>query len=321
MNEREQIVVVGFGWVGQANALALATMGYRVSYFDIGNPERHYGKYAELYESMTRLNSILETDSPETCYVVCVGDRVSEDGVQDIGAIRAALDSLKSAQGVVVLRSTVLPDHLETLGFDYYVPEFLHEKYAVEECIAPHFVVVGKDSTKKREPSFFNAWRQRTPRLFDGTPREAAFVKYLSNLWNATRVAFVNEFGDTIATPKSPAEVDTISRVMNFVLMNEPYQRYGRGFDGHCLPKDMRAFTRWNKDKNKNVALLEGAYRSNEAHIAIEKSHPSLPKWFAEWGTPHLSGVVALREFLYSIGKNIRDPREFINRRILRRDV
>ena len=318
---RGSIVVVGFGWVGQANALALTAMGYSVSYFDIGSPEKHYNAYKDLYERVPRWQSVLEADSAETCYVVCVGDRVSEAGAQDIGAIRSALDSLKSAKGVIVLRSTVLPDHLETLKFDYYVPEFLHEKYAVEECVSPYFVVVGKSATKKLEPTFFNAWRRRTPRLFDGTPREAAFVKYLSNLWNATRVAFVNEFGDTITEPKSPADVDTISRVMNFVLMSEPYQRYGRGFDGHCLPKDMRAFTRWYKGKNKNVALLEGAYRSNEAHITIEKSHPSLPKWFAEWGTPHLSGVVALREFLYSIGKNIRDPREFIQRRILRRDI
>src|SRR3990167_9915550 len=110
------MVVGGFGWVGQAKALALTAMGYGVSYFDIGSPERHYGKYAELYDSVTRLDSILQTDSPETCYIVCVGDRVSEDGVQDIGAIRSALDSLKGANGVIVLRSTVLPDQPGKIG-------------------------------------------------------------------------------------------------------------------------------------------------------------------------------------------------------------
>lgn len=314
MQNREQIVVVGFGWVGQANALALSAMGYPVAYLDPMTPVRHYGAYADSYAGVRRLSSAQEADSADTVYLVCVGDKVAEDGTQDIANIHAALETLRGVEGTVVLRSTILPDLLAGLPFDYYMPEFLHEKTAVEECLSPHFVVVGSDNPRKKEPSFIALWRRRTPQHFDGTPREAAFVKYLSNLWNATRIAFVNEYGDAITTPNSPRAVDSISRVINFVLGGEGYTRYGRAFGGHCLPKDMRAFIKHYGDGGRHVELLRGAYASNDAHREMERDFPSLPEWFSAWQTPHMSGLVAWRELWYSIVKNFLDPRDFLLR-------
>ncbi|HVV15540.1 MAG TPA: hypothetical protein VHD55_04030 [Candidatus Paceibacterota bacterium] len=309
------VVIVGFGWVGQANALALSRMGFHVSYFDPGNPSLHYtDTYADAYGRITRLSGVLERDAADTAYIVCVGDKVAEDGTQDISAIRAALESLKDAKGAVVLRSTVIPDLLESLNFDFYMPEFLHEKTAVEECLSPHFFVLGIRDTKTSRPAFFDAWQRATPLQFGGTPREAAFVKYLSNLWNATRIAFVNEFGDAIAEPSTPQDVDSISRVLNFVLGGEGYTRYGRAFGGHCLPKDTRAFVKWFGEQGKNVDLLRGVYASNAAHEALSVRHPALPEWFSAWQTPHMSGFVAWRELWFSLYKNISDPREFLAR-------
>lgn len=307
--------MVGFGWVGQANALALTRMGYVVSYFDPGKPALHYEReYARLYSRIPRLEHVLAEDSANTCYMVCVGDKVSEDGAQDISAIRAALESLVAAKGVVVLRSTVLPDSLDALPFDFYMPEFLHEKNAVEECLSPHFFVLGMRDQYAKQPGFFAEWRKRTPLHFGGTPREAAFVKYLSNLWNAVRIAFVNEYGDTIAEPRSPQEVASISRIISFVLGGESYTRYGRAFGGHCLPKDTRAFVGWFSKQGKNVDLLRGAYESNKAHQVLETSFEYLPQWFSAWQTPHMSGIIAWRELWYSLVKNFSDPREFMRR-------
>ena len=54
------------------------------------------------------------------------------DGNQDISLIRRALDGLKRRKGKIIIRSTILPNLLVTLQFDFYVPEFLHEIRAVE---------------------------------------------------------------------------------------------------------------------------------------------------------------------------------------------
>ena len=140
----ENIVIVGFGWVGQANALALTRMGHAVFYYDIAPPVLRYsGKYPELYAKVIPLRNVLEKDGKSTWYIVAVGDRVRDDGSQDLTLIKKALDSLEPARGRVILRSTVLPQNLKSLEFDFYVPEFLHERHAVGECLNPHYFVLG----------------------------------------------------------------------------------------------------------------------------------------------------------------------------------
>ena len=53
----DKIVIVGFGRVGQANALALSAMGYSVYYHDVREPCRHYEKtYAATYIAFMHLH-------------------------------------------------------------------------------------------------------------------------------------------------------------------------------------------------------------------------------------------------------------------------
>lgn len=279
----EKIVVVGFGWVGQANALALARLGFDVSYFDVATPPRHYAsRYGSLYEKVRPLGSLLEIDGPNTWYIVCIGDRVSEEGIQDISLIESVLESLKAAQGKVILRSTVLPSHLAQLPFDLYLPEFLHELYAVEECLNPFYFVVGS-----REeipwPSFFKEWESRACKVFKGTPEEASHLKYLSNLWNALRIAFVNEFGDSITLPRTEAERKSIERIMDFFFEKKSYLRYGQTFGGHCLPKDTRAFMTVKGEGGRLVPLLQAIYESNRLHQEVVDTYHTLPQWFSAW--------------------------------------
>jgi UDPglucose 6-dehydrogenase len=313
---KEKIVVVGYGWVGQANALALRSMGYSVSYFDPGNPTFHYeAKYSELYKHIPRQSTVLERDSPNTWYIVCVGDRVAEDGVQDISLIEKALDSLEGVAGHVILRSTIIPDSLARLRFDFYVPEFLHEKKAVEECITPYYFVIGRNSDSASEPSFFAKWEEKALRTFRGTPREASHIKYLSNLWNALRIAFTNEFGSTIKEPSSSEAVRDIERVMQFIFEDKGYLRYGRSFGGHCLPKDTRAYARWGKDTDRDVALIESMLISNAAHQIRENKYSDLHEWFSEWQRGAVSGWVALKGLTKSIRRNSRHPLRALRRR------
>ena len=279
----EKTVVVGFGWVGQANALALARMGFEVAYFDVATPPHHYvSRYGLLYEKIKPLGSLLEIDGPNTWYIVCIGDRVSEDGIQDISLIEKALESLKTSQGKVILRSTVLPNHLSRLQFDLYLPEFLHELYAVEECLNPFYFVVGS----RREtvyPSFLKEWESRACKVFKGTPEEASHLKYLSNIWNALCVAFVNEFGDSIALPQTEAERKKIERLMDFFFEKKSYLRYGQTFGGHCLPKDTRAFMAAKGAGGQETPILRAIYRSNQLHQKVVDTYHTLPQWFSAW--------------------------------------
>lgn len=304
----EHYVIVGFGWVGQANALALKMLGFDVSFFDPSTPLRHYTQYAHVYDVLPKLAEVRSNDSANTWYIVCVGDRVSDEGAQDISNIKNALDSLSGVRGGVILRSTILPDLLKDLKFDYYLPEFLHEKQAVEECVDPHFFVVGERPGTKAWPSLFHVWRARSRKVFKGTPREASFIKYLSNLWNATRIAFVNEFGDAIGRPSDREHLHEIERITDFLFDRGSYLRYGRSFGGHCLPKDTRAFRTWYEKKSAPLPLISGVYRSNTQHQALEEAFPLMPEWYSEWSENRGSGRRAFQELWHSIRKNIMNP-------------
>lgn len=283
-SKKEKIVVVGYGWVGQANAIALSRMGYPVWFYDTApTPTLHYAEEMDASHTMIRrAESIEEVDSEDTWYLVCVGDRVSEECEQDISLIKKATDSLRNVRGHVILRSTVLPQKLSELSFDIYMPEFLHELNAVEECINPFFFVLGTREVRAL-PSFLRDWERRSHKVFKGTPEEASYVKYLSNIWNAIRIAFVNEMGDSMGTPKTKEDVKKIERVLDFVLDRKSYLRYGQSFGGHCLPKDTRAYIGAHKKEGKSIDLLIGAYASNDAHAMVQEKYQSLPKVFSFW--------------------------------------
>lgn len=277
----EKIVVVGFGWVGQANALALVRMGFEVFYYDIITPKYHYaGGYLPLYEKIKPLQSLLQIDGPNTAYLICIGDRVSEEGRQDISLIEKALVSLRPAQGQIILRSTVLPKYLPRLPFHLYLPEFLHEINAVEECLNPFIFVLGQRD-KTVCPSFIKQWEARAVKIFKGTPEEASHLKYLSNVWNALRVAFVNEFGDSLARPTDKAQREKIERLIDFFFEKKSYLRYGQTFSGHCLPKDTRAFMAY-KEETGPSPVLRAIHESNRLHQQIEDAY-ILPQWFSSW--------------------------------------
>lgn len=280
-DKKEKIVIVGFGWVGQANALALARMGFDVFYYDIVAPQYHYiDKYQQLYKNIKSLPALKQIDSMETWYIVCIGDRVSEEGNQDISLIEKALEMLRGMQGKVILRSTILPKYLAKLPFHIYLPEFLHELYAVEECLNPFYFVIGS-RIGDDYPFFLKQWEERACKIFKGTPEEASYIKYLSNIWNALRIAFVNEFGDSISLPVNDGQRKKIENIIDFFFEKKSYLRYGRTFSGHCLPKDMRSFMAW-KGETMQVPLLKAIYEANNLHQQVVDSYP-LPQWFSEW--------------------------------------
>ena len=268
MNTKETIVVVGYGWVGQANALALSRLGCRVSYYDIAEPQIHYPEFSDLYRTIPRIHDLFEQDALNTWYMVCVGDTV-RDGYQDVSRIKDALDNLRNAKGKVMLRSTILPQYLKDLRFHCYMPEFLHEKNAVEEALHPYYLVLSYREGAE-EPEFVKELKNRSGKIFVGTPEEASYIKYLSNSWNAIRIAFINEFGDLVS--KSGFNPNN---VLNFIFEGRGYLRYGKSFGGHCLPKDLSALAGSHKSD-----FFKAVLEVNEAHKEREKD---LPEWFSSW--------------------------------------
>ena len=295
--EKEKIVIIGYGWVGQANAIALTAMGYPVFYYDVHTPPRYYGDFDKYYDDIKRLNNPLDEEGNNTWYVVCVGDKVSSVGEQDISFIEKALVSIRQAKGRVVLRSTILPQNLSKLEFDYYLPEFLHEKKGVEECINPYYFVIGTTGSVKFMPNFLNEWRTNAHRIFSGTIEQASYIKYLSNIWNALRISFVNEVGDVMVDSKL-VNVEDTQRALDFLFEKKIYLRYGKAFSGHCLPKDSLAFAGIHS-QNRKSHILEAIYLSNDSHQKLEGQREGLIEWSSPWEYySHVSDSTDAMKFL-----------------------
>src|SRR5262249_9375539 len=98
--------------------------------------------------------------------------------------------------------------------------------------------------------------------------RVAEMVKYLSNSWHATKVAFANEAG----TLAKHLDVDCEALIEIFLAdsrlnISPSYLKAGAAFGGSCLPKDVRALAYRARELDLNLPLLQSLLASNDEHM------------------------------------------------------
>ena len=258
----KEVIIIGLGWVGQANALALIKDEFIVHGIDIRTVNNIY-KDPDFNKIKISDAGSFTSDAPK---IICVNALNDEHGKQDLSAVFSALKTARQiGGGPVILRSTVLPTKFKNLDFDLFVPEFLHELHAIEEARKPSLLVIGSKKSADNLPQFLLHWKKSAKRVLLGTPEEAAFIKYLSNIWNALRISHVNEMGNIMRRRGMNHE-----KVLDFFFERKPYLKYGREFSGHCLPKDALAFL---TEFNEEAKLISAMHESNEDHKRYVKEH------------------------------------------------
>lgn len=169
--------------------------------------------------------------------------------------------------GLVVVKSTVLPHHLE--GFDVlYNPEFLSRATANEDFINPPFVLIGGDMAQaQRLADLYRGYSHVNMDAVKFTDiKTAALAKYAMNTFYATKVTFMNQIHDVAE------EMGADFNQLTDILKDQPwmgthhFQVPGpdgqRGFGGPCLPKDTQALTKeYNLELLNTVLELNRKYR------------------------------------------------------------
>lgn len=186
-----------------------------------------------------------------------------EDYVEDV-----LKDLLDWYDGIVIIKSTILPDKIDELMKLHdkicYVPEFLRENYSREDATWPQFRIFGgtKETIYFAEKVFANA-NSRPVRIIHMSAAEAAFVKHAINCFLALKVTYFNDLYDI--AKKNDLDWYNISRA---VIADE---RIGEshttvpgydglfGFGGKCLPKDLMNFIHYSQNK-----LLTEVHRAND---------------------------------------------------------
>lgn len=303
------ITVIGTGYVGLTFAVGLADFGHRVTGCDLDEkkiarlqqgecPIFELGLPEYLQRNLANGNLSFTTDSARAVsnsevVFLAVGTPSAADGSVDTGALSAAAKTVAenlNGYTVVVVKSTVPIGANRVLGeqikrqrpgadFDLVAnPEFLREGKAVQDFFHPDRVVIGCRSERARQvmESVYRPLNLiSTPFCWCG-PETAEVIKYASNAFLATKIAFINEMANLCSAVD--ADVHDVARAMGMDGRISPkFLHPGPGFGGSCFPKDIKALAFTGRQKSAPLRLIEQVIDSNERQKAL------VAGIFAEW--------------------------------------
>lgn len=299
------ISIVGLGYVGAVSTACLSSLGHPVIGVDVdahkianiaaGKSPIHEKDLDRLLEEGLSAKRIRTTyDLAWAVRIsditfVSVGTPTSEDGGCDYSYIEAAAADMarglanKSDFHVFVMRCSIPPGTTmrvmtplleqlsgKKLGIDFGVcfnPEFLREGVAVDDFYNPPKIVIGTtcDRTAKIMREVY------TP--IDDQPittsiEAAEMVKYVDNVWHATKVTFANEVG-RLCKSQGVDSHDVMDIFVQDTKLNlSPYYlKPGFAYGGSCLPKEVRAVAYIAQTAGIDLPLIQNLDRSNKAHI------------------------------------------------------
>jgi len=256
-------------------------MGHHVVFYDV-NPDVLSRLHTEGYETCDDYD-LREFDIS----MLCVGTPIRNDrivldylhnAIKKLGAKLADINRYH----LVVVRSTCLPGTTEEriipmleyysekkAGADFGVcmnPEFLREASAEEDFAHPWLVVIGTyDERSGKE--LVELYQPFKAEIVVTELKVAEMMKYVHNLFNATKISFFNEMHEVCQNLGIDSEVvHSLVAKSAEGIWNKRYGTVGgRPYGGSCLPKDTRAFRSFARKLNLNpMTLLDAVITVNE---------------------------------------------------------
>lgn len=252
-----KVGIVGLGTVGSACKFGFEKLGHEVLFHDV------------------KMNTTIQDVLPAEIVFICVPTPSNEDGSCNVSIVEDTVLQLqkKEYKGIVAIKSTVEPGTTKRLreltGMNVcFVPEFLRERCAIADFVENHILLaIGCEDEQT-----FNTVKKIHGRFPKETIMlgliEAEFLKYYSNIVNAVRIIFANEFYETCT--KLCASYDEVKNA--YVLTGQLPDRYldvnenFRGYGGVCLPKDVKAIVALQKKMNLNLGFFKSVDEENKRY-------------------------------------------------------
>jgi len=240
------IGIIGYGMVGRAVAYGFSKTSHIISDPAINT---------------VTIKDVIDTD-PEAVFV-CVPTPTDDS---NYAILKSVLDEIKSLnyQGLVIVKSTVLPKYLEEYDI-VFNPEFLSRATSLQDFVEPPMLILGGDRAVEAKTLYDKYSTVETEHVFLVDVASAALTKYAMNCFYALKVTYMNSIKDvadsTGADYQKMTEMLSKHPWMGSHHFQVPGPDGARGFGGPCLPKDTEALV-----KEYNVELLGKVLELNEKY-------------------------------------------------------
>ncbi|WP_338482449.1 MULTISPECIES: UDP-glucose dehydrogenase family protein [unclassified Wolbachia] len=325
------ITIIGVGYVGLVSGTMLSEQGHKVDCIDINTKKIELLKsgkiplyepgLADYLENNIKSQRIRFFDSyfqinPNTEVVFITVDTPSDSlGNANLKNVYNAVSEVSERVNqdcLIVIKSTVPPgtaeniyNYLSNKGYNFDLgvnPEFLKQDSAVSDFLYPDRIIIGvktKLARAKLEVIYKSFIDKNIPLIVTDTVT-AEMIKYASNAFLATKVAFINEMAGLCEL--LGADIDLLANSMGMDhRIGKEFLKAGPGFGGSCFPKDLSALIRLAEDHNVKLQILNSVKESNYNHITnIAKKVEYVlngvqNKKIAIWGLTFKSGTDDVR--------------------------
>ena len=288
----KRIAIVGTGYVGLVQGICMADFGLKVLNVDLdeekiiklksGKIPIYEPGLSDKFERVLKKGSIDFTT--DIIGAIEVGTPPNENwtaDLQNVFSVAKSIGTYMNDYKVIVTKSTVpvgtgrkiktiVQEQLDDRGvkYDFNVasnPEFLREGKAVQDFMVPDRVVIGSDDERAIEilKSIYRPLNLNQVPFVITDLESSEMIKYASNAFLATKVAFINEVANLCE--KLGADVHMVAKGMGMDgRIGSKFLHPGPGYGGSCFPKDTRALVAIAQEAKEALPIIEIVITSNE---------------------------------------------------------
>ena len=249
------IGIIGQGFVGNAVYQKFK------NYFDVLTYDLDKSKCNSTFSDVLMCNTIF----------LCLPTPMNKDGSCNIDIVQNQLSEIdliadnQETKKTIVIKSTVSPGTTARWNSLYqsldivFNPEFLTERNAVEDFNNQDRIILGGPRPATTELRRLYSKVFPKAHIIKTGSTHAELVKYFTNCFLATKVAFANEMYQLVTALNHDydkvVEYATLDNRLGSSHWSVPGPDGDFGFGGHCFPKDLQAllFLTENLDSEDNV--------------------------------------------------------------------
>lgn len=288
---KEKVVIIGAGYVGGAT-INLLKNHFQIYCYD---PAYHPGIKYTNYTDVIFLENIQDHPNDAILGVVCIPTPSNEDGSCDISKVESAIQKLKTP--LILLKSTVEVETTDRLRLVYkkrivFSPEFVGESkyynpYFNDNMLETPWVILGGAPQDTKEVlEILIKVLGPTKKYYQCTSKEAEMIKYVENVFFATKITFCNEIYNIC----EKAGIDYWKVREGWLLdpriggdgMHTAVFKNERGYGGKCFIKDISALAKFAEKKGYDAELIKEVIKSNERFRNPPKEKCGYDKYLEE---------------------------------------